>query len=217
VTLRLREAATARTVATTAVPRCARIAGVDDSGRVYLTVEEGSDSETTDVLMYDMRAHRWSTVAGIPTVGGGVPRITYVTDTGFAIAWDRQRWDGLWMALSSVEGDVDSSGRFTPQRQVPVGAGVWSPDRSYVADARADDVVVRPAADLEQLVVLQLPGQGPAWGANIQWASPTSVLVARLNDQMASATYRCDIRSGGCTLVDHEGYMAHGENAAGGG
>ena len=123
------------------------------------------------------------------------------------------------MALAAVEGVVDSAGRFTPQRQVPVGMGVWSPDRTYVAEGRPEGVVVRPAADLTEPVSLDLPvdqfGLG-AWGSNIHWESSASVLVQGGHEQGQRA-HRCDVRSGACKVVDHTGSMALGENAAYGG
>jgi hypothetical protein len=216
VNLQVRDVATTEEVATTRVPDlailCARIAGVDNAGRVYLRVYV-EDQDTSVVLMYDSRTDRWTSVSGIPTVDGLLPDITYVTETGVAIASDAH-WSAagsIWVASSSLEGDVDSSGRFTPQRQVPIGQGVWSPDGSHVAEARDEGVVVRPAADLGQVVLLQLPGRARP-GANIQWASPTSVLVAPFDDAGPS-TYRCDIRSGDCKVVGRDGVMALGENA----
>jgi hypothetical protein len=214
VNLQLRDVASTHVVATSVVPDleglCARIGGIDDAGRVYLRVYV-EDRDTRAVLMYDARSDRWASLSNVPRVDGRIPDITYVTDTGIAVGRESRRdAGGGWVALSSIEGDVDSSGRFTAQRQVPVGAGVWSPDRSFVAEARFEGVVVRPAADLGQRVLLQLPGPARP-GANIQWASPTSVLVKKFDED--SSTYRCDIRSGDCKVVHRDGVMALGENA----
>jgi hypothetical protein len=223
VMLHVHEIAPAKEVATTAVPNrghtCSSVAGLDDAGRVYVPVRV-ADEEVFEVLMYDIRANRWTEVTDIPTVDGHFPTITYMTATGFATARE-QTWSSaasIWVALASVEGIVDTAGRFIPQRQVPVGMGVWSPDRTYVAEGRPEGVVVRPAADLTEPVILDLPvdqsGLG-AWGSNIHWESSTSVLVqGGLESQRA---HRCDVRSGACKRVDRAGSMALAENAAYGG
>ena len=46
------------------------------------------------------------------------------------------------------------------KREVPVGRGLWSPDRSLVLEQRPEGVVVLPADDLTTPVVLDLPLDG---------------------------------------------------------
>jgi hypothetical protein len=238
VTLSVVEIATADEVAVTRVPNagntCVEVEGIDDAGRVYVTVR-GPDGPPhtvsslgpfggglpveplagpyrsfdvgvpdTGTLMYDMRGG-WVKLA--PTVNGHFPPIAYVTADGLAISAS-QSGTSAYVPGVSVEGVVDDTGRFTPQRRVPVVNGVWSPDRSYVAEGLPDDgVVVRPAADLTEPVVLDLPVDQFGPGSNIQWESATTLLIQ--SDQ----AYRCQVRSGACEVVDGVGWMALGENA----
>jgi hypothetical protein len=110
----------------------------------------------------------------------------------------------------SVEGAVDAAGHFVRQREVPVGTGLWSPDRSLFVEQRPEGVVVRPAADLTTGVVLDVPGGrlDPASLTIMQWESPRSVLLSRL--PTAPPAYRCQARSGACEPLRHAGVLALG-------
>ena len=112
-----------------------------------------------------------------------------------------------------------SGRRFTRVRQVPVGNGVWSPDRAYVAEGRPECAVERPAADQNEPVSLDQPVdhfevEAPA--SNIQWDSSTTVLVQGWHKNK-ERVFRCDVRSGACDVVDRAGWMALAEIAAHGG
>ena len=129
--LEVYEVATAEEVATTRIPGISwHLAGIDDRGRVYVTVGRRPLGDL-EVRMYDTRSEAWTRVSGVPARRRhGI--ITYVTADGFAV---RTPMTGLralttQLPLASVEGVVDAEGRFVPQREVPIGRGRWSPDRS---------------------------------------------------------------------------------------
>ena len=217
------EVATATEVARTEIETvsCGHLAGIDDLGRVYVTVHD-VDWGVLDVRMYDTRRHEWSQVVGVPTDGGG---ITYVTADGFAVQIAEDVVSGpdfrASIPLASLEGRVDEGGRFLPQREVPIGRGRWSPDRSLVADQQPEGVVVR-SADLTRRLALDLPGDLFAARperlpeVDLIWESPTSLLAVS-GLQAGSSVYRCDVRSGSCERVDRLGQPALGDSAQPGG
>ena len=210
--LQVYEVGTATQVATTELDSasCGHVAGIDDLGRVYVTVDRLQPG-VLDVRMYDTRSRRWSQVVGVPPEGGTV---TYVTADGFAVQTDEavvtEPGYGDVLPVASVEGRVDEAGRFVPQREVPIGRGRWSPDRSLVVDHQAEGVVVR-SADLTSRVVLGLPAFGFAAGADLLWESPT-VVLATVPDPTGSRVYRCDARFGSCERVDRPGWPALGNS-----
>jgi hypothetical protein len=215
--LTIYEIATGVEIATTWIERldtCSKPVGIDDLGRVYIDVfeETGNSLIARGVSMYDMWTDEWTEVVGIPTGTGHYPGISYVTADGFAVPTE-----DLWVAegsysvpLASVEGVVDSEGRFGQQREVPVGAGDWSLDRSMVVEARPEGVVARPADDLNTRVVLDLPDASPPPGWRFQWESSSSVLAT--GDE---STFRCDARSGACQHLNRTGVPAHNNNSGG--
>ena len=221
--LEVYEVATATQVASTEVETvsCGHLAGIDDLGRVYVTVHD-VDWGVLDVRMYDTRRHEWSQVVGVPTDGGG---ITYVTADGFAVQIAEDVVSGpdfrASIPLASLEGRVDAEGRFLPQREVPIGRGRWSPDRSLVADQQPEGVVVR-SADLTRRLALDLPRDLFAARperlpeVDLIWESPTSLLAVS-GLQAGSSVYRCDVRSGSCERVDRLGQPALGDSAQPGG
>ena len=221
--LEVYEVATATQVASTEVETvsCGHLAGIDDLGRVYVTVHD-VDWGVLDVRMYDTRRHEWSQVVGVPTDGGG---ITYVTADGFAVQIAEDVVSGpdfrASIPLASLEGRVDAEGRFLPQREVPIGRGRWSPDRSLVADQQPEGIVVR-SADLTRRLALDLPRDLFAARperlpeVDLIWESPTSLLAVS-GVQAGSSVYRCDVRSGSCERVDRLGQPALGDSAQPGG
>jgi hypothetical protein len=207
------EVATGAEVATTwgvePPATCTGLAGIDDLGRVYLQVHEqiGSTTIPHGVLVYDMWTDEWAEVVGFPA--GSYPSITYITAEGFAVSTEDPTVDAP--ASASVEGVVDSEGRFVQQREVPVGAGSWSLDRSIVVEERPEGVVARPGDDLTTRAVLDLPDVGfPAW--NLQWESTSSVLATTAFEEQGR-TYRCDARSGACQLLNRAGVPAHSNSS----
>jgi hypothetical protein len=215
------EVATAQQVARTTVPTpgstigpCspAQVLGIDDLGRVYVEVEDESPGGVHVVQLYDRQTGEWTRVVGIPA---GTGDITYATVDGIAVSTREQVDDG---GSSSVEGRVDNQGRFVRQREVPVGQGLWSPDRSFVVDHEPDGVVVRPASDLHNRVVLDLPvDQSPhpptvvvMW--QTQWESANTVLVRVPVGDDDQRFYRCEVRSGACTVTSRSGVMALSNN-----
>ena len=223
--LEVYEVATATAVATTDVEAepCAHLAGIDDRGRVYVSASDGRPG-VFDVRMYDTRTGAWTRVSGVP-VPSGHGLITYVTADGFAvqIAQDTISGPGYFasMPLASLEGRVDSTGRFVARREVPIGRGRWSPDRSLVADQQPEGVVVR-SADLTRRLALDLPRdlfsarKERLPEVDLIWESPTSVLAVS-GLQAGSLVYRCDVRSGSCEHVDRLGQPALGNGAQPGG
>jgi RNA polymerase sigma-70 factor (sigma-E family) len=185
---------------------CSGLGGIDDLGRVYVTVWSPG-SKDPEVLMYDTRTGESTQVVGIPAGTGDVPSdsdiglVRYVTADGFAAFRDD---------YVSVEGTVDATGHFVRRREVPVGRGLWSPDRSLFVEQRPEGVVVHPATDLDAGVVLDVPSErlGPAGLTIVQWVSPGSVLLSRLPS--APPAYRCDARSGACEPLHHAGVLALG-------
>lgn len=185
---------------------CSGVDGIDDLGRVYVTMsEEGSGAY--EIWMYDPQTGESTQVTGIPAGTGEIPaehlHIRYVTADGFAVFKDD---------YVSIEGVVDAEGRFVHQREVPVGRGLWSPDRSQFVEPRPEGVVVRPAADLASGEVLELPAQefvplDPMDLVTLQWESASSVLVS---GPFASSGYRCDVRSGECRSLRRDGELALG-------
>ena len=153
--LEVYEVSTASQVAVTPIDgeHCGHVQGIDDLGRVYVSIVRDDQPAAADVRMYDIRQRRWSHVSGLPqTPAVSHYSTTYVTADGFAVAADEHAVTtptyGDVIALSSIEGRVDNDGRFVQPRPVPIGHGLWSPDRSLVVDQRLDGVVVRPANDL---------------------------------------------------------------------
>lgn len=222
--LEVYEVATATRVATAEVDSvsCGHLAGIDDLGRVYVTVDQLQPG-VLDVRMYDTRRHTWSQVVGVPTDGGTV---TYVTADGFAVQSEEVVVTapdyGDTLPVASVEGRVDDAGRFVPQREVPIGLGRWSPDRSLVVDQQPQGVVVR-RADLTTPVVLDLPTAGFTARADrlpssdLLWESPTTILAVARDLPTGSLVYRCDARTGSCQHIDRPGRPALGNNARVGG
>ncbi len=125
------------------------------------------------------------------------------------------------MPLASLEGRVDVTGRFVAQREVPIGRGRWSPDRSLVVDQQPEGVVVR-SGDLTHRLALDLPPDLFAAReerlpeADLIWESPTSVLAVS-GLEAGSPVYSCDVRSGSCERVDRVGQPALGNGAPAGG
>ena len=77
------------------------------------------------------------TFSRIKAEGRGPGLVTYVTADGLAVQIAEHTTAGPGSdsrPLASVEGSVDTTGRFVPRREVPIGRGRWSPDRSMVAD-----------------------------------------------------------------------------------
>ena len=217
--------ATTTPVARAVVPaaECSTVHGIDDLGRVYVTVE-APGADVPDVRMYDVWAGRWQHVADLPP---GTGDITYVTDRGFAAQRAEHVVGGAEgyrdsLPVASFEGVVDALGRFGQLRPVPIGPGLWSPDRSLVADQQPVGVVVRPSEDLSQGVLLDLPTGRFRITArhvphtNLQWESPDSLLVSALVPT-GPPSYRCNVRTGDCTLLDRNGDMALGNSARPGG
>jgi hypothetical protein len=227
--------ATAEKLAQTTVPGlasgCATLAGLDDQGRVYLNDDSGRDQQPLDLQMYDMRNHQWHPVTGLPRVPGyaaersteleqlGPTSISYFTANGFAVTVDERRFNTEGgeseVRLSSVEGVVDVTGRFTWERWVSIGRGLWSPDRSLVAEQRLEGVFVRSAADTTTRVMLDLPAEqygGPvaagfAGATGIEWVSGHTVLV---NSMVYGSVYRCEARTGSCTRIRPPGFPSFG-------
>jgi hypothetical protein len=157
VTLHVYEVATADKVATTRIPgySCSHVQGIDDRGRVYVTVGDETPGDL-EVQMYDVWSDSWARVVGLPA-GADSVSITYVTPDGLAVSTDEQIVGGNPLPLASVEVVIDAEGQVRRQREVPVGAGLWSPDRSLVVDQRPEGVVVRRAVDLTTQVLLDVP------------------------------------------------------------
>ena len=217
--LSVHEVATAEEVAATEIPAdtslCYTTAGIDDLGRVYVVVfDEGAPHRYQRVLMYDLWADHWAEVTGMPAGTGHAP-ISYFTADGFAVPTEDFWADrpSMFVALASVEGVVDSQGRFTASRGVPVGGGSWSPDRSHVVESRPEGVVARPATDLNAAVILDLPAV-EFWDWGFQWESPSSVLATR-GTVDEPPTYRCDVRTGACQLLGRAGAPAVGSLGSG--
>ena len=224
--LEVYEVATATRVATTEVELVlcgyGHLAGIDDLGRVYVTMDQLQPG-VLEVRMYDTRRREWSQVVGVPTDGGTV---TYVTADGFAVQSDEvvvtAPGYGDILPVASVEGRVDDAGRFVPQREVPIGRGRWSPDRSLVVDQQPEGVVVH-RADLTTPVVLDLPTAGFTATADrlpnsdLLWESPTTILAVARDLPTGSLVYRCDVRTGSCQHVDRPGRPALGNNTRPGG
>jgi hypothetical protein len=223
--LEVYEVATATAVAATDVDTepCGHLAGIDDLGRVYVTASDGGTG-VFDVRMYDTGTGEWTRVSDLPQ-SPGTEFITYVTADGFAVQIAEDVISGPdfgdSIALASLEGRVDADGRFVPQREVPIGRGRWSPDRSLVADQQPEGVVVR-SADLTRRIALDLPRDLFAARperlpeVDLLWESPTS-LLAMSGLQAGSSVYRCDVRSGSCERVDRLGQPALGNGARPGG
>ena len=177
------EVATGSEVAVTEVETsCGHLAGVDDRGRVYVTVADDRPG-VLDVRMFDTGSRQWTRVSDVPWRQGV---ITYVTADGFAVQIAEDvvsRPDfRASIPIASLEGRVDPEGRFVPRREVPIGRGRWSPDRSLVADQQPEGVVVR-SADLTRRLGLDLPAD--LFAARVErlpevdllWESPTSLLA----------------------------------------
>jgi hypothetical protein len=219
-TLYIFEVATAREVARTDVPTTgfaigpcsqSQVQGIDDLGRAYVELFDDEPGAHA-IQMYDIRTGRWHRVHGIPP---GTGEITYVTGDGIAVSTSPEVGD------RSVEGLVGVDGRFVRQREVPVGRGLWSPDRTFVVDEESDGLVVRPAADLINGVALDLPVDEAAMKAlwwHTQWESPDSVLVQGSPvGEDGDRFYRCDARSGACQVMHRNGMMALANNVPWGG
>ncbi len=223
--LEVYEVATATEVASTAVETepCGNLAGIDDLGRVYVTASDGGTG-VFDVRTYDTATGEWTRVSGLPQ-SPGTEFITYVTADGFAVQIAEDVISGpdfrASIPLASLEGRVDDAGRFVPQREVPIGRGRWSPDRSLVADQQPEGVVVR-SADLTRRLALDLPRDLFAARperlpeVDLIWESPTSLLAVS-GLQSGSSVYRCDVRSGSCEPVERLGQPALGNGAQPGG
>ena len=215
------EVATVTEVAMTQVEAegCAHLAGIDDLGRVYVATAEDRPG-VLDVRMFDTRTRQWTRVLDVPAPSRyGV--ITYVTADGFAVQIAEHTtslpYDSATRPLASLEGRVDTAGRFVPEREVPIGRARWSPDRSHVVDQQPEGVVMR-SADLTRRLAFDLPPDLFAAQverlpeADLIWESPTSVLA--VSGLEAGATvYRCDVRSGSCERVDRLGHPALGNGA----
>ncbi len=219
--LEVYEVATATEVATTEVEAdsCGHLAGIDDLGRVYVTAADDRPG-VLDVRMFDTRTREWTRVLDVPAPAGhGV--VTYVTADGFAVQIAEHTtslpYDSATRPLASLEGRVDTAGRFVPEREVPIGRGRWSPDRSLVVDQQPEGVVVR-SADLARRLALDLPPdlfaarQERLPEVDLLWESPTSVLAVS-GLQAGSPVYRCDVRSGSCEHLDRLGHPALGNGA----
>lgn len=207
------EVATGTEVAVTEVETsCGHLAGVDDRGRVYVTAADYRPG-VLDVRMFDTVRGQWMRVSDVPPRQGV---ITYVTADGFAvqIAEDvvsRPDYRAS-IPIASLEGRVDPEGRFVPRREVPIGKGRWSPDRTLVADQQPEGVVVR-SADLTRRLGLDLPAD--LFAARVErlpdvdllWESPTSLLAVN-GLRAGSSAYRCDVRSGSCQHIDRLGQPA---------
>ena len=215
------EVATATEVAMTQVEAesCAHLAGIDDLGRVYVASAEDRPG-VLDVRMFDTRTREWTRVLDVPAPSRyGV--ITYVTADGFAVQIAEHTtslpYDSATRPLASLEGRVDTAGRFVPEQEVPIGRGRWSPDRSLVVDQQPEGVVVR-SADLARRLALDLPPdlfaarQERLPQADLLWESRTSVLAVS-GLQAGSPVYRCDVRSGSCEHLDRLGQPALGNGA----
>ena len=221
--LEVYEVATAEEVATTRVPgiSCSHVEGIDDRGRVYVTVGNETPGDL-EVQMYDMWSDSWTRVVGLPAAADSFS-ITYVTADGFAMSTDELVVGGNPLPLASVEGVVDAEGHFVRQREVPVGRGLWSPDRSLVLEQRPEGMVVLPAADLTTPVVLDLPVDEfratPTFlpMVNMLWESSSSVLVNAGGPPEGGPAYRCDVGTGDCSVVDHPGVPALGQSTLPGG
>jgi hypothetical protein len=223
--LEVYEVATATEVAATEVETvpCGHLAGIDDLGRVYVTVSDGGTG-ALDVRMYDTGTGEWTRVSGLPQPAGH-GFITYVTADGLAVQIAEDVVSGpdfrASIPLASLEGRVDAEGRFVPQREVPIGRGRWSPDRSLVADQQPEGILVR-SADLTRRLALDLPRDLFAARperlpeVDLIWESPTSLLAVS-GLQAGSQVYRCDVRSGSCERVDRLGQPALGNGAQPGG
>ena len=214
--LEVYDVTSAEEVATTRIPgvSCSHVQGIDDRGRVYVTVGDETP-RNLEVQMYDTGSDAWTKVVGLPA-GADSDSITYVTADGFAVRTDERVAGGNPLALASVEGVVDAEGRFVRQREVPVGRGLWSPDRSLVVEQRPEGMVVLPADDLTTQLGLNLPVDDfratptnlPM--VNVLWQSPRSVLVTRDVGPEEEPVYRCDAGTGECSVVDHPGQPALG-------
>jgi hypothetical protein len=225
-TLEVYEVATGTRLAMTrtGATGCLHVEGIDDRGRVYMTVDHDEAVRDLDVRMYDVWASRWTRVVGLPEGAGRFGFLNYVTADGIAVPAEQYVVaNSFSVGLSSIEGRVDSGGRFFGVQRVPVGRGLWSPDRTLVVEHRPEGVVVRPAAKLDASVLLdlledQFNGNHYVFpDLNLQWESPTSVLVTHLYPDATQPVYRCDANSGACDLVDHPGVLALGNNAQPGG
>ena len=223
--LEVYEVSTASQVAVTPIDgeHCGHVQGIDDLGRVYVSIVRDDQPAAADVRMYDIRQRRWSHVSGLPqTPAVSHYSTSYVTADGFAVAADEHAvttpTHGDVIVLSSIEGRVDNDGRFVQPRPVPIGHGLWSPDRSLVVDQRLDGVVVRPANDLRVQRPLQLPADRFHVTAtripllNLQWESANEVLVTWLDPAPDETAYRCDVHSGACTIIDRTGVPALGNS-----
>lgn len=122
------------------------------------------------------------------------------------------------IVLASIEGRLDNEGRFVQPRPVPVGSGLWSPDRSLVVEQRLEGVAVRSATDLQVQRLLRLPvdqfrvNQTAIPQLNLQWESPREVLVTMTGPDRDQPVYRCDVDSRACTIIDRDGTIALGNN-----
>jgi DNA-directed RNA polymerase specialized sigma24 family protein len=138
-TLEVYEVATGTRLAMTrtGATGCLHVEGIDDRGRVYMTVDHDEAVRDLDVRMYDVWASRWTRVVGLPEGAGRFGFLNYVTADGIAVPAEQYVVaNSFSVGLSSIEGRVDSGGRFFGVQRVPVGRGLWSPDRTLVVEHR---------------------------------------------------------------------------------
>ena len=184
---------------------------------------EAQPAAAPDVRMYDIGHDRWTRVVGLPDTPGRFHSLSYVTADGFAVAAEEHAVatsdHSDVIVLSSIEGRLDNEGRFVQPRPVPVGSGLWSPDRSLVVEQRLEGVAVRSATDLRVQRLLRLPVDQfrvhptAILQLNLQWESPHEVLVTRTGPDRDQPVYRCDVGSGACTIIDRDGTIALGNNS----
>ena len=143
----------------------------------------------------------------------GADRRGHVTAPGY----------GAILPVASVEGRVDDTGRFVPQREVPIGRGRWSPGplpRRRSAAGGGRGAQCRPDHRRWSLDLPRDLGSRATAGAaaevDLIWESPTSVLAVERPSNRVTV-YRCDVRSGSCEHVDRPGQPALGNNARAGG
>jgi hypothetical protein len=185
------------------------VPGIDTRGRVLVASFATNESR----WVYDIDDRQLLPVTGQP-IGAGP--VNYVTPEGYAV--DTGWWFDTGRATStSVEGIVDSEGRFWPRGSKPVGWSLHSPDGTHLVQETALGLVVQEVDDPGSAVTLDLPEVGRPTVLPV-WESDGSVLVTfdpesddrsildspqQGGDVPASRTWllRCDADDGDCEVA----------------
>ena len=112
-------------------------------------------------------------------------------------------------------------------RTVPLGAAVWSTDRSHVVQLAREGFTAHPADDLDRRVRLDVavdPADVAAVAWDAQWESGSTVLVtwavthgpAGEVTEDDFVTYRCSATSGDCQVLPRDRRAVSAPNHPGG-